>query len=455
MAMNGKTPAEIGSFVGVLIIPWSFKFIIGPFIDRYTYLPMGRRRPWVLFGQIGIIMSFIGMASITDPLDHMRQMMVAGVILSFFSAFQDVATDAMAIDILPKEEQARANGLMWGSKTLGVSCSLAAGSWMLNQIGFSTALLVLAIAVSIIVLVPLLIRERPGEKFLPLMPGKSSPESEEHHLDSWKEIFKSLWHVMTLHYSLLLMALLFIMGAAYNFMNTLIPIFTIQKLNWTDQEYSQVYSAASLFGGLMGMFIGGYLLDHFGRVRMLSIYYLMLILLTGCMAYYEVHWLNSHFTTAFIFAYTTLYCFLTIGLLSMAMKFCWKKVSATQFTVYMAITNFGFAAGPKLIAPIRNAYGWEITILAFAVIVCVVLLMLQFMRQKCTHTSLRKLNSQITCWKRKYPCLNWPSQKNRNERFFILIKAIHNFHSAKTQQNSASNEIRFYFSDFAYYMFAP
>ena len=156
---------------------------------------------------------------------------------------------------------------------------------------------------------------------------------------------------MTLPYSILLMVLLFVMGAAYNFMNTLIPIFTIQKLNWTDQEYSQVYSAASLFGGLMGMFIGGYLLDHFGRVRMLSIYYLLLILLTGGMAYYEVHWLNSHFTTAFIFAYTTLYCFSTIGLLSMAMKFCWKKVSATQFTVYMAITNFGFAAGPKADRP--------------------------------------------------------------------------------------------------------
>lgn len=115
---------------------------------------------------------------------------------------------------------------------------------------------------------------------------------------------------------------------------------------------------------------------------MLSIYYLLLILLTGGMAYYEVHWLNSHFTTAFIFAYTTLYCFSTIGLLSMAMKFCWKKVSATQFTVYMAITNFGFAAGPKLIGPIREAYGWELTILAFAVIVCIVLLMLQFMRTK-------------------------------------------------------------------------
>lgn len=382
MAMNGKSPAEIGSFVAVLIIPWSFKFVIGPIIDRYTYLPMGRRRPWVLFGQIGIILSFIGMSTINNPLDHMGQMMVAGIILSFFSAYQDVATDAMAIDILPKEQQARANGLMWGSKTLGVSASLAVGSWMLNNIGFSSAFISLSFAVCLIFLVPLFIRERPGEKFLPWMHGKSSPDSEEHHLDSWKDIFKSLLHVMTLHYSILLMVLLFVMGAAYNFMNTLIPIFTIQKLNWTDQEYSQVYSAASLFGGLMGMFIGGYLLDHFGRVRMLSIYYMLLILLTGGMAYYEVHWLNSNFTTVFIFAYTTLYCFSTIGLLSMAMKFCWKKVSATQFTVYMAITNFGFAFGPRLIAPVRETYGWEVTILVFAIIVCVVLLLLQFMRTK-------------------------------------------------------------------------
>ena len=67
-------------------------------------------------------------------------------------------------------------------------------------------------------------------------------------------------------------------------------------------------------------------------------------------------------------------------------------MSATQFTVYMAITNFGFAAGPKLIAPIREAYGWELTILAFAVIVCAVLLMLQFMRTKVYTHQLEEID---------------------------------------------------------------
>lgn len=45
MAMNGKTPGEIASFAIVAVLPWSFKFIVAPMMDRYTYLPMGRKRP--------------------------------------------------------------------------------------------------------------------------------------------------------------------------------------------------------------------------------------------------------------------------------------------------------------------------------------------------------------------------------------------------------------------------
>jgi MFS transporter, PAT family, beta-lactamase induction signal transducer AmpG len=394
MAMKGKSVGEIATFAGVLGLPWSFKFVMAPLIDRYTYLPMGRRRPWVLFGQAGLLISFIALSMVPDPLNNLGILMAAGFCVSFFSAFQDVATDGMAIDIIPRDEQARANGLMWGSKTIGISASLAAGSWMLNRFSFSFAILTLAFSVGLIMLVPLLMRERPGEKFLPGMPGKTSPESEELHLDSWGEILRSILHVLTLPYSILLSVLLFVMGAAYNFMNTLIPIFTVKNLNWTDEEYSQVYSAASLFGGILGMFIGGYLIDHFGRIRMLSIYYLLLILLTGGMAYYEVHWLNSHFTTAFIFFYTTLYVFSTIGLLSIAMKFCWKKVSATQFTIYMAITNLGFSVGPGMIAPINEKYGWEFTILVFAIVVSGVLFILQFMRTKVHMHQLEDLEKQ-------------------------------------------------------------
>ncbi|HWR94999.1 MAG TPA: hypothetical protein VN192_07345 [Flavobacterium sp.] len=40
MAINGKSPGEIGAFVGIITIPWSLKVLLAPIIDRYTFLDL-------------------------------------------------------------------------------------------------------------------------------------------------------------------------------------------------------------------------------------------------------------------------------------------------------------------------------------------------------------------------------------------------------------------------------
>ena len=75
-------------------------------------------------------------------------------LLVFFGAFQDVATDGMAIDVIPINQQARANGLMWGSKTIGTALSLVIGTTLINLLGFNTAISSLSIAVAFLMLVP-------------------------------------------------------------------------------------------------------------------------------------------------------------------------------------------------------------------------------------------------------------------------------------------------------------
>ena len=140
LAMNHKTPAEIGSFIAIMSIPWSFKVLIAPIMDRYTILSMGRKRPWVIFGQLGLIISFLAIGFVPDPLNNLKWLMIAGFFINFFGAFQDVATDGMAIDVVPIDEQARANGLMWGSVTIGYSLSLVIGTSLINILGFSTAI---------------------------------------------------------------------------------------------------------------------------------------------------------------------------------------------------------------------------------------------------------------------------------------------------------------------------
>ena len=103
MAMNGNTPGEIASFAIACGIPWSFKFIVAPMMDRYTYLPMGRKRPWVLFGQLGLIASCVAMAYVPDPLNNLTQFMIAGFVVSFFGAFQDVATCLLYTSPSPRD----------------------------------------------------------------------------------------------------------------------------------------------------------------------------------------------------------------------------------------------------------------------------------------------------------------------------------------------------------------
>lgn len=382
MAMNGKSAGEIGSFVAAFGLPWSFKIIVAPLMDRFTYIPMGRRRPWVIFGQLGLMASFIAMAMVPDPLNNLGVLMAAGFAVGLFGSMQDVATDGMAIDIIPINQQARANGLMWGAKIIGTSASLAGGSWLLHHYGFSTAILMLSIMVCLIMLVPLFLRERPGEKLLPWSKGAASHETKNMQLESWSIIFKSLYRVFSLRNSLLLAVISFVSMGAFNYISTLLPIFTVKALGWTDVEYSQLFAVASLIGGIGGMIIGGILIDKFGKIRMMNIYFFGLIALTVGFVYFKSYWIHFGFISGFMIGFQILYVFSSIGIFAIAMECCWKKVSASQFTLYMTIGNLGRIAGAKMIGPMKEQFSWEYTLLGFAILMAVSLFFMMYLNIK-------------------------------------------------------------------------
>jgi PAT family beta-lactamase induction signal transducer AmpG len=380
LAMNGKTPGEIGSYVAVIGIPWSFKILVAPLMDRFTFLAMGRRRPWVLVGQLGLMASFIAMAFVPDPLKNLPLLMAAGFMISFFGAFQDVATDGMAIDIVPISQQARANGLMWGSKTVGISVSMVIGNWIIHHYGFSFAIFFLSFGVCLIMMVPLLMRERPGEKFLPWTKGSASPGASKMQLESWSEIAKSLVKVFFLPTSLLLGIAFFIIQMAFGLMDTVFPVFTIQEIGWTDQQYSHVFSITNIIAGFLGMFAGGALADLFGKKRMISVYLGLFIIISVSMTLLKQHWSSPILINAYIGIYYVLYVFLSVAAFATAMQLCWKRVAATQFTLYMAISNLGRASGAGLLGPMRKYLEWQYILLSLAGFAIVTLFIIQLLR---------------------------------------------------------------------------
>ena len=380
LAMNDKSVAEIGAFVGVIGIPWSFKILVAPLMDRFTYLPMGRKRPWIIIGQLGLIISLFVASFINDPLNNLNMLMVAGFFISFFGAFQDVAVDGMAIDILPINQQARANGLMWGSKTVGTSLSLAISTWIINTHGFATAVISLSIAVLCIIFIPIFIRENIGEKIMPWTKGVASKISLEKQMHSWKVIFKSLFKVFFLPTSLIMGVAVFINSIGNGIMDTLLPVFTIQEVGWTNSDYSQIMAISNIVAGISGMFVGGALVDIFGKKKMMNIYLTALIIITISMASFSNYWPTIFFVPTFIITYYILYTFLTIAIFASAMELCWKRISATQFTLYMAISNLGRAAGAGYLGIFKDfLVKWEYVILIYTVVSLIMLILLRYM----------------------------------------------------------------------------
>lgn len=382
LAMNGKSPLEIATFLGVIGLPWSFKILIAPLMDRFTLLAMGRKRPWVIFGQLGLILSFLSIGLVSDPLNNSTGLMITGVLISFFGAFQDVATDGMAVEVIPVNEQARANGLMWGSKTIGISLSLLIGTALINSIGFTLAIASLSLVVALIMLVPIYVTERPNEKLLPWTEGQESEESKQIQLRSWTQILTSLYRVVKLKSSIIFCLSSLIIGTMYGLMDALFPVFSIQELGWSNTTFSQVFSITSVMAGFLGMFIGGYLVDYFGKIKMLTLYLGIISLVITAFAFSTNLWNNTTVMYGFILIYYTLYTFLCIAVFASGMQLCWKTVAATQFTLYMALSNVGRSVGAALLGILKSTFSWDHILLLIAVLPVVMGILMQFISFK-------------------------------------------------------------------------
>lgn len=368
LAMNNKSPIEIGSYMAVIIIPWTFKIIIAPLMDRYTLISMGRKRPWIIFGQMGLMVSFFAFGFIPHPLDNLYTLMVVGFIVNFFGAIQDIAIDGMAVDIIPLNQQARANGIMWGSRIIGQSLSLLIGTSLINIVGFNNAISSMALIVIILIIVPIYFRERPGEKLMPWTKGKPSENSMNAQSKDWGELLRNLFKAIMLPSSMLLCFGIFFTGLLSGLVDTFLPIFTVQQLDWTNTSYSQVLSAASLIGGFFGMFVGGVIIDFLGTKKMTSILLLITIILLGSFAMISSFWGNVAVIYGFVILYYLTSTLLTIAIMAIGMKLSWEKISASQFTLYMTLNNLGVSFGSWYLGFLKESLSWVTIIVIIGII---------------------------------------------------------------------------------------
>ena len=95
--------STIGLFA-LIGLPYSLKFLWAPIFDRYVISPLGRRRGWLLFVQVLLIISIFSLGQ-SNPEINLYNVAVLSLSVTFFSASQDIIIDAYRRESLLEKEQ--------------------------------------------------------------------------------------------------------------------------------------------------------------------------------------------------------------------------------------------------------------------------------------------------------------------------------------------------------------
>jgi len=153
MTVEGVDLSTIGIFT-LVGIPYTWKFLWAPAMDRFVPPFLGRRRGWLLVTQLAL-MAGIGCMALLSPRTDLALLAFLAVAVAFASASQDIVFDAYRTDVVTREQRGIAGALtVVGYRTAmlvsgAAALVLVAGSAWIAGIGWRNTYLAMAGLMSI------------------------------------------------------------------------------------------------------------------------------------------------------------------------------------------------------------------------------------------------------------------------------------------------------------------
>jgi PAT family beta-lactamase induction signal transducer AmpG len=379
LSSQGVGAGAIGSYLAVIILPWAFKLVTGPFMDRYQFPPMGRRRPWVLTAQLGLSLSLLALMLVENPAEQMGLLMLIGVLINSFAATQDVATDGLAIDLTPVNEQGRLNAFMVFGKAAGWAITAAVSGVLLVSYGMQVTAIVASVSAGIILLVSLQILERSGERVLPWSTGESPAKRVAG--STFRAVFSGIGDVLWQRASVVVMIIMLFDGLVTGYGQALMPVAAIQVFGYTTSQWAQLVAVMGVIGAGLALVLGP-MIDRYGAKRMLVLTVSMVGVHAFLIAQTQHLWQDTFYVRIMLSLWVMMLPIVMVCVIALAMAVCSSRFSATQFAIYMSVANLGHSAGSKMFGMVADRSSYDTTYMLLAALVVVMVIVLFFHHQK-------------------------------------------------------------------------
>ena len=371
MAEIGFTKSEIAQFLAIIGLPWAFKFLAGPLMDRVSFLIYGHRRPWVVIAQLGLMLTFAISAAVAG-IGGTNLFLLAGCgfVLNLFASTQDVAVDGLAIGILKETERSKATALMFGSQSIGRLVGMVGGGFLLGLFGVSGACIAAAFTVFLLLLFPVMLKERSVEKQFPWSTdGMIAPEIAALKVDEFLPMLADLLKKLLAPISLFFIVAFFCDSVAGGLVGAYLPAFSVIDLGWDDGAYNAWYGTIGIITAITGLVLSP-VFDVYGQRNCMIV--LCVITAIGIVAFVTIPALQQGLGWhAFMLGFFLSQHLFAVLIISACMELVDPKIAASQFAIYMSIANLSTTIGTTVIAIFGDTWPFEVILMLAAFVVLI------------------------------------------------------------------------------------
>ena len=331
LTVEGIGLATIG-FITLVGIPYTWKFLWAPMMDRFVPPFLGRRRGWLVITQLGIVAGLVAMA-FTSPRTDIAMLGALALFVAFMSASQDIAVDAYRTDVATPEQR----GLVAALGVLGyrvamltsgaLALVLAAGTGWLGSLGWQNTYLVMAGLMGIGMIAAFWGRE----------PRAAAPPPrtlQQAVMEPLREFFArpGAWVMLGL-------IILYKLGDA--FAVSLSTAFLIRGVGFTPDDVGYVNKGMGLAATIVGVLFGGTLMVKLGLYRSLMVFGVLQAVSNLMYMWLAVAGHDYALLIATVGFDNLCGGMGTAAFVALLMAMCDHRFTATQYALLSALSAFG------------------------------------------------------------------------------------------------------------------
>ncbi len=331
MTVDGVDLSTIGIFT-LVGVPYTWKFLWAPAMDRFVPPLLGRRRGWLIVTQAALAAGIAAMAMLS-PREDLAALAVLALFVAFASASQDIVFDAYRTDISSPEQRGLAGALtVVGYRTaMLVSGALAfvlvAGSPWFAGLGWRQTYFVMAALMAVGIVATLLGRE-------PQFAAPAPRTLREAFVEPLREFFsrQDAWW-------LLVLLVLYKLGDA--FAGSLTTAFLLRGAHFSLADVGYVNKGMGLAATIVGAVFGGTLMVRLGLYR--SLFAFGILQAVSNLAYMALALAGKSYPLMVLAVGFENFAggMGTAAFVALLMALCDHRFTATQYALLSALASFG------------------------------------------------------------------------------------------------------------------